>query len=183
MFCIRKTPHTKFKTYSLKTLLRMDHWGPKHVELLNVMNKFNHKTLCILSDYIYVYTHVGHSWFSSISEVESTNRGLQTEDQYRLLPAPCGRLLPTEAAVTASFKNLRKFSQWWPTVAKTSVAHTCMALQPSTVLRRVSSYSQFRKEMSLILSAVCICIFFVCLICDYQSTEMTMTNATSIWSN
>ena len=33
----------------------MDYWGPKHVELLNVMNKLNHNILCILMNYIYAY--------------------------------------------------------------------------------------------------------------------------------
>ena len=51
---VRKIPHTKFAIYSLKTLLRMEHWGPKHVEPPSVMNKLNHKTLCILLDYIYI---------------------------------------------------------------------------------------------------------------------------------
>ena len=32
----------------------MDHWGSKHVEPPSVMNKLNHKTLCILFDYIYI---------------------------------------------------------------------------------------------------------------------------------
>ena len=41
-------------TYSLRTLLKMDYWSPKHVELLNVMNKINHQILCILLDYIYI---------------------------------------------------------------------------------------------------------------------------------
>ena len=41
-------------TYSIRTLLKMDYWSPKHVELLNVMNKINHLVLCILSDYIYI---------------------------------------------------------------------------------------------------------------------------------
>ena len=54
---VRKIPHTKFATYSLKTLLRMDYWGPKHVELTSVMNKLTHKTLCILLDYIYMTVH------------------------------------------------------------------------------------------------------------------------------
>ena len=31
----------------------MDYWSPKHVELLNVMNKINHQVLCILLDYRY----------------------------------------------------------------------------------------------------------------------------------
>ena len=31
----------------------MDYRGTKHVELLNVINKINHKILCILLDYIY----------------------------------------------------------------------------------------------------------------------------------
>ena len=31
----------------------MDYWSPKHVELLNVMNKINHQILCILLDYRY----------------------------------------------------------------------------------------------------------------------------------
>ena len=30
----------------------MDYWGPKHVEPPSVMNKLNHKTMCILLDYI-----------------------------------------------------------------------------------------------------------------------------------
>ena len=51
---MRKSPHTKFATHSFLTLLRMDHWGPKHVEPPRVMNKLNHKTLCILLDYIYI---------------------------------------------------------------------------------------------------------------------------------
>ena len=37
--------------YSIDTLLKMDYWSPKHVELLNVMNKINHQILCILLDY------------------------------------------------------------------------------------------------------------------------------------
>ena len=41
-------------TYSIRTLLRMEYWSPKHVELLNVMNKINHQILCILLDYIYI---------------------------------------------------------------------------------------------------------------------------------
>ena len=40
--------------YSIRTLLKMDHWSPKHVELLNVMNKINHQILCILLDYRYI---------------------------------------------------------------------------------------------------------------------------------
>ena len=32
----------------------MDHWGPKHVEPPSVMNKLNHKTLCIWLVYIYI---------------------------------------------------------------------------------------------------------------------------------
>ena len=40
-------------TYSIRTILKMDYWSPKHVELLNVMNKINHQILCILLDYIY----------------------------------------------------------------------------------------------------------------------------------
>ena len=32
----------------------MDHWDPKHVEPPSAMNKLNHKTFCILSDYIYI---------------------------------------------------------------------------------------------------------------------------------
>jgi hypothetical protein len=32
----------------------MDYWGPKHIELLKVMNKINHKILCILLYYIYI---------------------------------------------------------------------------------------------------------------------------------
>ena len=51
---VGKIPHTKFATYSLKTLLKMDYCGPKHVEPPNVMNKLNHKTLCILLDFIYI---------------------------------------------------------------------------------------------------------------------------------
>ena len=41
-------------TYSIRTLLKMDYWSPKHVELLNVVNKINHQILCILFDYIYI---------------------------------------------------------------------------------------------------------------------------------
>ena len=41
-------------TYSIRTLLKMHYWSPKHVELLNVMNKMNHQILCILLDYIYI---------------------------------------------------------------------------------------------------------------------------------
>ena len=41
-------------TYSIRTLLKMDYCSPKHVELLNVMNKINHQVLCILLDYIYI---------------------------------------------------------------------------------------------------------------------------------
>ena len=40
-------------TYSIRTLLKMDYWSPKHVELPNVINKINHQILCILLDYRY----------------------------------------------------------------------------------------------------------------------------------
>ena len=40
-------------TYSIRTLMKMDYWSPKHVELLNVMNKINHQILCTLFDYRY----------------------------------------------------------------------------------------------------------------------------------
>ena len=42
-------------TYSIRTFLKLDYLSPKHVELLNVMNKINHQILCILLDYIYIY--------------------------------------------------------------------------------------------------------------------------------
>ena len=32
----------------------MDDWSPKHVELLNVMNKISHQILYILLDYLYI---------------------------------------------------------------------------------------------------------------------------------
>ena len=32
-------------TYSIRKLLKMDYWSPKHVELLNVKNKINHQLL------------------------------------------------------------------------------------------------------------------------------------------
>ena len=38
-------------------------------------------------------------------------RGLQPEDQYRILLTAYGRILPTETVVTASLKNLRKISE------------------------------------------------------------------------
>ena len=41
-------------TYTIRTLLKMDYWSPKHVELLNVMNKINHQILRILLDYRYI---------------------------------------------------------------------------------------------------------------------------------
>ena len=41
-------------TYSIRKLLKMDYWSPKHVELLNIINKINHQILCILLDYIYI---------------------------------------------------------------------------------------------------------------------------------
>ena len=33
----------------------MDYWRPKHVGLVNIMNKINHQILCILLDYRYIY--------------------------------------------------------------------------------------------------------------------------------
>ena len=59
-------------TYSIRTLLKMDYWSPKHVELLNVINKVNHQILCILLDYGHIakwYTlrsiqyHINVSWY------------------------------------------------------------------------------------------------------------------------
>ena len=41
-------------THSIRTFLKMGYWSPKHVELLNVMNKINHQILCILLDYRYI---------------------------------------------------------------------------------------------------------------------------------
>ena len=41
-------------------------------------------------------TRVGYSWFSSIYERESLNRGLQPEDQYRLLATAFCRTFPTK---------------------------------------------------------------------------------------
>ena len=40
----------------------MDYWGPKHVEPPSVMNKLNHKTLCILLDYTYIAGSLLNSW-------------------------------------------------------------------------------------------------------------------------
>ena len=37
-----------------KNAPEMEYWSPKHVELLNVMNKINHQLLCILLDYRYI---------------------------------------------------------------------------------------------------------------------------------
>ena len=54
---VRVLPHTKVCEYSLyKTLLMMDRWGPKHVELTYVLNEINSLkiTLCILLDGIYI---------------------------------------------------------------------------------------------------------------------------------
>ena len=52
---VRVLPHTKVCEYSLyKTVLMMDRWGPKHVELTYVLNKLTHwNTFCILLDCIY----------------------------------------------------------------------------------------------------------------------------------
>ena len=36
----------RIATYSIRTLLKMDYWSPKHVELPNVMNKINHQ-ICV----------------------------------------------------------------------------------------------------------------------------------------
>ena len=41
-------------TYSIRTLLKMDYWSPKHAELLNVKNKINHQISCTLLDYVYI---------------------------------------------------------------------------------------------------------------------------------
>ena len=41
-------------TCSIRTLLKMDYWSPKRVELVNVTNKINHQILCILLDYRYI---------------------------------------------------------------------------------------------------------------------------------
>ena len=35
-------PHTKYANTACKTLLKMDRWGPKYVQLTYVMNKLNH---------------------------------------------------------------------------------------------------------------------------------------------
>ena len=49
-------PHTKVCKYSFyKTLLMMDRWGPKHVQLkLKCWLKLTETTLCILLDYTYI---------------------------------------------------------------------------------------------------------------------------------
>ena len=65
-------------TYSIRTLLKMDYWSPKHVELLNVMNKINHQILCILLDYIYIakwYTvhTISNMTSSSLSDMQRRN--------------------------------------------------------------------------------------------------------------
>ena len=60
-------------TYSIRTLLKMDYWSPKHVELLNVMNKINHQISCILLHYRYiakwyaVHTVSNNMWWCNIS--------------------------------------------------------------------------------------------------------------------
>ena len=41
-------------THSIRTLLKMDCWSSRHVELLNVTNKINHQILCTLLDYGYI---------------------------------------------------------------------------------------------------------------------------------
>ena len=54
-------------TYNIRTLLKMDYWSPKHVELLNVMHKTNHQILCILLDDIYMWDLISNfrkfTWF------------------------------------------------------------------------------------------------------------------------
>ena len=70
-------------TYSIRTLLKMDYWSPKHVELLNVMNKINHQILCIL-DYIHIA-----KWYTvhAISNYlrKTLYRGLQFVKLLRIL--------------------------------------------------------------------------------------------------
>ena len=45
---VRVLPHTKSANTPCKQmLLKMDRWGPKHVELTHVLNKLNHKKLCV----------------------------------------------------------------------------------------------------------------------------------------
>jgi hypothetical protein len=52
---VRVLPHTKSANTACRTLLKMDQWGPKHVQLTYVMNKLTHwNTLCILLDCIYI---------------------------------------------------------------------------------------------------------------------------------
>ena len=81
-----RTAH-QIATYNIRTLLKMDYWSPKHVELLNVMNKINHQILCILLDYRHIakwytvhtvsnrfnydYVHQRH-WFISPSTTHNT---------------------------------------------------------------------------------------------------------------
>ena len=71
-FTLITTGHTKFATYSIRTLLKMDYWSPKHVELLNVMNKINHQILCILLDYEYIAKWSTVHTISNPSRITST---------------------------------------------------------------------------------------------------------------
>jgi hypothetical protein len=52
-------------------------------------------------------SHTGYTWSSHIFQGKS----LQPNDHNTLLPASCGSFF---TAVIASFKNLRKSSEWWP---------------------------------------------------------------------
>ena len=56
---VKEEPHcsssfTLITTHSIRTLLKMDYWSPKYVELLNVTNKIDHQISCILFDYRYI---------------------------------------------------------------------------------------------------------------------------------
>ena len=57
-------------TYSIRTLLKIDYWSAKHVELLNVMNKINHQILCILLDYGHIAKWYTVHTISNIKFVE-----------------------------------------------------------------------------------------------------------------
>ena len=59
---------------SIRKLLKMYYWSPKHVELLNVMNKINHQILCILLDYRYMFILSRSPIIINIQRASSTDR-------------------------------------------------------------------------------------------------------------
>ena len=89
MYHVSRIETYQIATYNIRKLLKMDSWSPKHVELLNVMNKINHQILCILLGYTYIAKlYTVHTVSKRLCEVKVTPWYDGEEVEVQLPPIP-----------------------------------------------------------------------------------------------